>query len=84
MYYQKKIALSTDTDKGIGLEVYKAHATQGYLVILAGRKIKKLEKVAKDIGNNAYPFMTDVSNPISFFEGFSWMEKNWALRFIIQ
>ena len=73
---KKKIALITSDDKGIGLAVSKAPAIQGYLLILAGREIKKLEKVAKDIGNNAYPLMTDISNPISFFERFSWIKKN--------
>ena len=38
-------------------------------------KIKKLEEAAKDIGDNAYPLIMDVSNPISIFEGFSWIEK---------
>ena len=71
----KKIALITGAGKGIGLAVSKALATEGYLVILAGRKIKKLEEAAKDIGDNAYPLMMDVSNPISIFEGFSWIEK---------
>ena len=71
----KKIALITGAGKGIGLAVSKALASEGYLVILAGRKIKKLEEAAKDIGYNAYPLMMDVSNPISIFEGFSWIEK---------
>ncbi len=71
----KKIALITGAGKGIGLAVSKALATEGYLVILAGRKIKKLKEAAKDIGNNAYPLIMDVSNPISIFEGFSWIEK---------
>ena len=42
---------------------------------MAGRKIKKLEEAAKDIGDNAYPLIMDVSNPISIFKGFSWIEK---------
>ena len=71
----KKIALITGAGKGIGLAVSKALATEGYLVILAGRKIKKLKDAAKDIGDNAYPLIMDVSNPISIFEGFSWIEK---------
>ena len=71
----KKIALITGAGKGIGLAVSKALATVGYLVILAGRKIKKLKDAAKDIGDNAYPLIMDVSNPISIFEGFSWIEK---------
>ena len=72
----KKIALITGAGKGIGLAVSKALATEGYLVILAGRKIKKLKEAAKDIGDNAYPLIMDVSNPISFFERFSWIKKN--------
>ena len=71
----KKIALITGAGKGIGLAVSKALATEGYLVILAGRKIKKLEEAAKEIGDNAYPLIMDVSNPISIFKGFSWIEK---------
>ena len=67
----KKIALITGAGKGIGLAVSKALATEGYLVILAGRKIKKLEEAAKNKGDDAYPLMIDVSNPINIFEGFS-------------
>ena len=70
----RKIALVTGAGTGIGLAVSKGLANDDYFVILAGRKIKKLEEAAKDIGENAYPLMMDVSDPKSIFEAFSWIE----------
>ena len=43
-------------------------------MVLAGRKIKKLEEAVKEVGENAYPLMMDVSDPKSIFEAFSWIE----------
>ncbi len=74
----KKIALITGAGKGIGLAVSKGLANEGFLVILAGRKIKKLEEAAKEIGDNAYPLIMDVSDPKSIFKGFSWVEKKFG------
>ena len=71
----KKIALITGAGKGIGLAVSQGLANEDFLVILAGRKIKKLEETAKEIGDNAYPLIMDVSDSKSIFEGFSWIEK---------
>ena len=80
----KKIALITGAGKGIGLAVSKGLANEGFLVVLAGRKIKKLEEAVKEVGDNAYPLIMDVSDPTSIFEGFSWIEKKiWSFRFII-
>ena len=70
----KKIALITGAGTGIGLAVSKGLANDDYFIILAGRKFKKLEEAAKDIGENAYPLMMDVSDPKSIFEAFSWIE----------
>ena len=53
----KKIALITGAGKGIGLAVSKGLANEGFLVVLAGRKIKKLEEAVKEVGDNAYPLI---------------------------
>ena len=74
----KKIALITGAGKGIGLAVSKGLANEGFLVVLAGRKIKKLEEAVKEVGDNAYPLIMDVSDPKSIFEGFSWIEKKFG------
>ena len=65
----KKIALITGAGKGIGLAVSKGLANEGFLVVLAGRKIKKLEEAVKEVGDNAYPLIMDVSDPNSIFKG---------------
>ena len=74
----KKIALITGAGKGIGLAVSKGLANEGFLVVLAGRKIKKLEEAVKEVGDNAYSLIMDVSDPKSIFEGFSWIEKKFG------
>ncbi len=74
----KKIALITGAGKGIGLAVSKGLANEGFLVVLAGRKIKKLEEAVKEVGDNAYPLIMDVSDSKSIFEGFSWIEKKFG------
>ena len=71
----KKIALITGAGTGIGLAVSQGLANEDYVVILAGRKLKKLKDAAEAIGENAYPLMMDISNPKSVFEGFDWIEK---------
>ena len=43
----KKIALITGAGKGIGLAVSKGLANEGFLVVLAGRKIKNLRRLLK-------------------------------------
>ena len=42
-------------------------------MVLAGRKIKKLEEAVKEVGDNAYPLIMNLIK--SIFEGFSWIEK---------
>ena len=64
----KKIALITGAGKGIGLAVSKGLANEGFLVVLTRRKIKKLEEAAKEVGDNAYPLIMDVSDPKSIFK----------------
>lgn len=72
----KKIALITGAGKGIGLAVSKGLANEGFLVVLTRRKIKKLEEAAKEVGDNAYPLIMDVSDPKSIFKGFVGLKKN--------
>ena len=72
----KKIALITGAGKGIGLAVSKGLANEGFLVVLTRRKIKKLEEAAKEVGDNAYPLIMDVSDPKSIFKWLVELKKN--------
>lgn len=45
-------------------------------MVLTRRKIKKLEEAAKEVGDNAYPLIMDVSDPKSIFKGFVGLKKN--------
>ncbi len=77
----KKIPLITGAGTGIGLAVSQGLANEDYVVILAGRKLKKLKDAAEAIGENAYPLMMDISNPKSVFEGFDWIEKKFWVKY---
>lgn len=64
-----KIALVTGAGSGIGRASATALAGGGYIVVLAGRRLERLQQVQSEIearfgsGSQTYPVVTDVSNP---------------------
>jgi NAD(P)-dependent dehydrogenase (short-subunit alcohol dehydrogenase family) len=61
-----KVALVTGAGTGIGKAVSLALARDGYAVVLAGRRIEKLEETAREAGNaKTLVVPTDVSDPES-------------------
>ena len=63
----RKIALVTGAGSGIGREVALALLAEGYRVVIAGRRKKLLDAVARESGAGAgcLAVATDVSNPAS-------------------
>lgn len=65
--FENAIAVITGAGSGIGEATAKRLAKEGAKVILVGRTVSKLEKVASDINNNqtekvAFPFACDVTS----------------------
>jgi NAD(P)-dependent dehydrogenase (short-subunit alcohol dehydrogenase family) len=60
-----KIALVTGAGSGIGRAVALALAKVGYTVVLAGRRLPQLEKVANEVGSGAVGITADVTNHAS-------------------
>ncbi len=56
-----KTILITGSTDGIGLLTAKTLAAKGHTVLLHGRSEEKLEKAAKEIGNNAATYTADLS-----------------------
>lgn len=74
----KKVAIVTGAGSGIGLAVAKGLATDGYQVVLAGRRREPLELVAESIGHPAHVFEMDVGDPDSVEVCFQWIETQFG------
>jgi NAD(P)-dependent dehydrogenase (short-subunit alcohol dehydrogenase family) len=61
----QKIALVTGAGSGVGRAAALALAQNGYTVVLAGRRVDKLEAVAKEAGAKTLVVQTDVTEPAS-------------------
>ncbi len=62
---EKRVALVTGANKGIGLEIAKSLAKQDVIVLLGARKLEDAESAAKGIGENAHPVQLDVTSQVS-------------------
>lgn len=61
----RRIVLVTGGSQGIGAATARAFAAAGHAVVLAARDGAKLATVADEIGANATPVATDVTDPAS-------------------
>jgi NAD(P)-dependent dehydrogenase (short-subunit alcohol dehydrogenase family) len=59
----KKIALVTGANKGIGLEIVRQLAAAGLTVILGARNFEAGKTAAAQIGHNIRPLRLDLANP---------------------
>lgn len=63
---QQPVALVTGANRGIGKEVSRQLAAQGFTVLLTARSLSKAEAAAAELGkNNLVPMQLDVSKPTS-------------------
>jgi NAD(P)-dependent dehydrogenase (short-subunit alcohol dehydrogenase family) len=63
--HQKRVALVTGGNKGIGLEIAKALVKNGLTVLIGSRNLKDGDAAAKTIRENAHPIQLDVADRAS-------------------
>jgi NAD(P)-dependent dehydrogenase (short-subunit alcohol dehydrogenase family) len=61
----KPVALVTGANKGIGLQIAKDLAAQGFFVLVGSRKLEQGETAAKSVGPDARALQIDVTNQAS-------------------
>jgi NAD(P)-dependent dehydrogenase (short-subunit alcohol dehydrogenase family) len=61
----KRIALVTGANQGIGLQIAKDLAAHGFAVLVGSRNLQRGESAAKEIGPNAYALQLDVTEQAS-------------------
>jgi NAD(P)-dependent dehydrogenase (short-subunit alcohol dehydrogenase family) len=61
----KPVALVTGANKGIGLQIAKDLAAQGFIVLVGSRNLEHGEAAAKTIGADGRAVQLDVTNPSS-------------------
>jgi NAD(P)-dependent dehydrogenase (short-subunit alcohol dehydrogenase family) len=74
----EKIALVTGAGSGIGRAVALGLASVGYAVVLAGRRLPQLEKVAKEAGSGVVSISADVTDRASVDALFERIEKDFG------
>lgn len=73
---EKKVALVTGGNRGLGLETCRELAKQGYEVILTARDEKKGKEKAKEL--NVVFHHLDMDDPKSIEETIHWIEKTYG------
>jgi NAD(P)-dependent dehydrogenase (short-subunit alcohol dehydrogenase family) len=61
----KRIALVTGANQGIGLQIAKNLAAEGLTVLVGSRNLENGQKAARDIGAGAHPVQLDVTDKAS-------------------
>jgi NAD(P)-dependent dehydrogenase (short-subunit alcohol dehydrogenase family) len=61
----KRIALVTGANQGIGLQIAKDLVAHGFAVLVGSRNLERGESAAKEVGPNAYVLQLDVTKQAS-------------------
>ena len=61
----KPVALVTGANKGIGLQISKDIAAQGFTVLIGSRNLRRGEAASKSVGADAHAIALDVTNQSS-------------------
>jgi NAD(P)-dependent dehydrogenase (short-subunit alcohol dehydrogenase family) len=69
------IALVTGANQGVGNEITKALAANGYIVYVGSRKLENGERAANEIGEKAHAIQLDVTQSSSISEAVARIEK---------
>jgi NAD(P)-dependent dehydrogenase (short-subunit alcohol dehydrogenase family) len=81
MTEQKKIALITGANKGLGLETARQLAQKGFIVLVGARNLKKAEIAAKALQSeklDARPLKLDVTNAADRTAAVKFIEQNFG------
>jgi NAD(P)-dependent dehydrogenase (short-subunit alcohol dehydrogenase family) len=70
----KRIALVTGANQGVGLQVAKELAANGLIIIVGSRNIARGEAAAKDIGQGAIALQLDVTDRRSIADAADYIE----------
>lgn len=71
----QSVALITGANQGVGFQIAKALATNGYLVYVGSRNLKNGEKAAAEIGPNASAIQLDVTQQSTINAAIERIEK---------
>jgi NAD(P)-dependent dehydrogenase (short-subunit alcohol dehydrogenase family) len=69
------IALVTGANQGVGNEIAKALAANGYIVYVGSRKLENGQRAAAEIGENAKAIQLDVTDQESIRATFERIEN---------
>jgi NAD(P)-dependent dehydrogenase (short-subunit alcohol dehydrogenase family) len=72
------IALVTGANQGVGNEIAKALAANGYIVYVGSRKLENGKKAADEIGENAKAIQLDVTDQESILATFDRIETEYS------
>jgi NAD(P)-dependent dehydrogenase (short-subunit alcohol dehydrogenase family) len=72
------IALVTGANQGVGNEIAKALAVNGYIVYVGSRKLENGERAAAEIGENAKAIQLDVTDQQSIHAAFERVENDFG------
>jgi NAD(P)-dependent dehydrogenase (short-subunit alcohol dehydrogenase family) len=79
-----KTIVITGAGSGLGRQVARELATDGHVLVLLGRTLSKLEKVAAEIGGGAYALTCDVGDPSSVRDAFAMIaERSGGINVLI-
>lgn len=69
------VALVTGANQGVGFQIAKALAANGYSVYVGSRNLSNGEKAASEIGTNAHPIQLDVTQQSTISAAVDFIEK---------
>lgn len=69
------VALVTGANQGVGYQIAKALATNGYIVYVGSRNLSNGKKAATEIGPNAYAIQLDVTKQSTISAAVDYIEK---------
>ncbi|MEO3402761.1 SDR family NAD(P)-dependent oxidoreductase [Mucilaginibacter sp. CAU 1740] len=72
----QSIALITGANQGVGLQIAKELAANGYIVYVGSRNLDNGKKAATEIGDNAHALQLDVTKPETISDSIAQIEKH--------